>query len=433
MFMLKFNRGGRVKKKSKKKFLFIVIILLLIITCSILYFYKDKPIKGLIKIINEEKINFNDYYSDFVKTTSEKTLYQKVDDKFKEIGVVSSDVILSLDKDDNSNKGYFKIKDSDYYIDYKDIESSEEETKDIYWNNYIPFNESIKTIDKTNLYIDDKLIYSFNNSMDFYVLIKEDNYYGIIYKDNLYYIKKDECEIYENHNTDLKHTSAISALVYHATYDHENSDEKKRCINANSTICLSDIVFDEQMKYLVDNNFYTATMKDLEMFIDGKVQLPEHTVVITIDDGYYADAAVKVLEKYNLHATLFLIGELANVDEYKTDAWYSSSLELHSHTYNMHNPGRCSGGQGSILKCGDRNMLLEDLRKSREQLNGSTVFCYPFFEYNDYAINILKEAGFKMAFAGGRKKIKVGSNKMTLPRYGIINTSTMSDFKNVIY
>ena len=77
-------------------------------------------------------------------------------------------------------------------------------------------------------------------------------------------------------------------------------------------------------------------------------------------------------------------------------------------------------------------MLLEDLKKSREQLKGSTVFCYPFFEYNDYAINILKEAGFTMAFAGGRQKIKVGSNKMTLPRFGVINTTTLEAFKSTI-
>ena len=99
----------------------------------------------------------------------------------------------------------------------------------------------------------------------------------------------------------------------------------------------------------------------------------------------------------------------------------------------MHTPGVCSGGQGSALKCADRETLLKDLKKSREQLNGSTVFCYPFFEYNDYAISVLKEAGFTMAFAGGRQKIKVGSDKMKLSRYGIINTSNLEDFKKVIY
>ena len=56
-----------------------------------------------------------------------------------------------------------------------------------------------------------------------------------------------------------------------------------------------------------------------------------------------------------------------------------------------------------------------------------------FFEYNDYAINVLKEAGFTMAFAGGRQKIKVGSDKMKLPRYGVINTFNINNFINMIY
>ena len=98
----------------------------------------------------------------------------------------------------------------------------------------------------------------------------------------------------------------------------------------------------------------------------------------------------------------------------------------------MHKTGVCPGGQGGPIKCVARDKILEDLRKSREQLNGSTVFCYPFFEYNDYAISLLKEAGFEMAFIGGRTKIKVGSDKYKLPRYGIINTTYVSDIKKIV-
>ena len=383
--------------------------------------------------IIKNTIDYNNYFNSFIKVKNDKKIYILEKSEFKEFGTVYQDVVLSLEKDEYLNQGYFKIKDTNYYINYKDIEKSEEEVKDLSWKNYIPFNESVKTIDKTDFYLNEKLVMEVNTSLELPIIIKDNDYYGVSYKDNLYYVKKEECEVFENKNTELKHTNGISTLVYHATYDSKNQEEKRKCINNNATICLSDIQFDSQMKYLVDNKFYTASMKDLEMFIDGNVQLPAHTVVITIDDGYFADAAVKILEKYNLHATLFLIGALSEVEEWKTDAWYSKSLELHSHTYNMHTPGACSGGQGSALKCVDKNQLLEDLKKSREQLKGSTVFCYPFFEYNDYAINILKEAGFTMAFAGGRQKIKVGSNKMTLARYGIINTSTLEDFKRVIY
>ena len=433
------NEDIIVNNKTNKKsyIIFIILIIIFLVFIGLVFISNNKNNKDNKDILDnkekEVKINYLDYYYPIVSTLNDKIIYKLENNEFIEYGNVSSNVILSLNKDEYFEKGYFKIIDTEYYIDYKDLkEAREDEKENLIWKNYIPFNESINTKNNTNLYKNDKLIFTFNESLTLPIIIKDDNYYGIIYKDKLYYVLKDECEVIQSHNTDLKHTYGFSALVYHATYDHENYKEKERCLNANSVICLSDIEFDKQMKYLKDNNYYTATMKDVEMFIDGKVQLPEHTVVVTIDDGYYLDAAVKVLEKYELHATLFLIGALADLDEWKTDSFYSKSIELHSHTYMMHTPNICLGGQGSILKCGNKEEILADLKKSREQLNGSTVFCYPFFEYNDYAINILKEAGFTMAFAGGRQKIRVGSNKMKLPRYGIINTTSLNNFISII-
>ena len=419
----------------KISFIIFVVILIGLMVYQI-FSNKKNTYNGIINtnssVIQEIKIDYIKYYNDFVKTQKEKNIYITEDSKFVEYGIVYPDITLSLEKDEYIDLGYFKIKDSNYYIDYNDIEQSSEEEENLFWKNYIPYNESIRTDTKTNFYLNDKIQFTLNTAMELPIIIKDDNYYGVLYKEKLYYVKKDEVELFKNKNTDKYYTTSISALVYHATYDSNNKQEKNKCLNNNATICLSDKMFDEQMKYLSDNNYYTATMKDIEMFVDGKIQLPKKTVLITIDDGYYADATVKILEKYNLHATLFLIGALSEVEEWKTDAWYSKSLELHSHTYNMHAPNVCEGGQGSALKCLAKEKLLEDLRKSREQLNNTTVFCYPFFEYNDYAIEILKEAGFTMAFTGGRSKIKVGSNKMKLPRYGIINTTTLNQFIGII-
>lgn len=417
--------------KSDKRIVKIVIIIFIIlivgeVTYSIIkgnVFKNNINIKDIVK----EKENYNNYYYDDVKTLKSKKIYVFEDNDFKNIGEVYEDVILSLEQGDKFDDGYFKIKDSDYYIDYKDIEKSDKDNIDYYWKNYIPYNESIKTTNKTNLYLNNKLIYAFDFGLDLPIVIKDNDYYGVIYKDNLYYVKKDECELFENPNTELKHANSIATLVYHFVYDSENQEEKNKCLNMNSTICISDLEFERHLKYMKDNNFYTATMRDVEMFVDSKVQLPEHTTVITIDDGNFVSASIKMLEKYDLHATLFLIGIAGSPDDYK-----SNNLEIHSHTWNMHNGGRCPGGQGSEIKCLPKEEILEDLKKSRESLNNTTYFCWPFFEYNDYAIETLKEAGFTMAFIGGRRKITPGMNKMLLPRYGVINTTNVTDISKII-
>ena len=64
---------------------------------------------------------------------------------------------------------------------------------------------------------------------------------------------------------------------------------------------------------------------------------------------------------------------------------------------------------------------------------------YPFYEYNDYSIEILKKSGFTMAFAGWTSKnnnlVIVGSDKFRLPRYPISKGEDAKDiagyFKNV--
>ncbi len=414
--------------KLKKKNILLITLFLIIVMGVVIFVLKKVDFKDTSLIKEEEKINYNDYYFDKIKTLEDKKIYMHEDSNFKEIGLISKDNIVSLEKDDFLESGYFKIKDSDYYIDYQNIEeSSEEVIEDLLWKNYIPYDLSVRTSDKTSFYdLNDNLIFSLDFGMELPIIIKEENKYGVIYKDKLFYIKKDECETFENKNTDLKHTNGIAALVYHFVYDSENPEEKKECLNANSTICLSDLQFEKHLNYIKENGFYTAAMKDIEMFVDGKVQLPEKTVLITIDDGYFVKASIKMLEKHNLHGTLFLIGTAGNPEDYQ-----SPNLEIHSHTYDLH-VGGCSGGQGSALKCFPKDKILEDLRKSRESLNNTTYFCWPFFEYNDYAINVVKEAGFTMAFVGGRKKITVGYDKMKLPRYGVVNDTYVSDIARII-
>ena len=242
--------------------------------------------------------------------------------------------------------------------------------------------------------------------------------YYIEYNDELFGVDKSDIkEIVDSNNTDIENTSDIAVLNYHFIY----SDDKSDC---NQLICLSESNFKKQLDYIENKGILTLKMKEFEMYLDGQIQLPK-SVLITIDDGWYGDVTIRVLEEYKMYATFFLI-----------TAWYSpvesEYVEFHSHSHHLHNLGDCPTGQGGGIQCLSSDIIQDDLLKSREVLNNTTYFCYPFYEYNNYSIEELKKAGFTMAFAGGSKKATIGVNKFAIPRYPIFNYTTVNDIAEII-
>ena len=413
-----------MRKRKNKKNMFVIIVSLIIVLCiggyfGYNYFYEKN------NMLNEKDIvkKITSHYNEYVKTNDEVKIYDK---NGNETGLIGKDVELNLDEIEiTSDTKYFKIKDFDdeYYVKYQDVDKIDALT--LYssrYKSYILFNENIVTNDKTSFYDENNnLVYTFNKSFDLPIIIKGDNRYGIEFNNRLLYVKKDEIkETKENNNTELKNANGVPVLNYHFAYE----DDDKTC---NQVICHSASQLKEHFSYIKDNNFFTPTMKELEMYIDKKLQLPQKSVVITFDDGWRADVARKYVDEYKINATLFLI-----TSWYDKEQFESEYFEIHSHGDNIHNGGLCSGGQGGEIKCMDHDKLLTDLKTSREKLDGSTVFCYPFYEYNDYSIKVLKEAGFTMAFAGeyagGKTKVTPGIDKFRLPRWVIVNYTTKKQF-----
>ena len=65
-------------------------------------------------------------------------------------------------------------------------------------------------------------------------------------------------------------------------------------------------------------------------------------------------------------------------------------------------------------------------------IGDNTSFCYPFYQYDDEAIQAIKDLGFKVAFAGGNRKATRSSNKYLIPRYPIYNDHTASDIARMV-
>lgn len=293
-------RGKR--KKNKLIIIISIIIILLVGIGYITYNYIQNNNNNLKKesLIKE----INNHYNKFVKTNKETKLYNENNE---EVGTVGKDVELSLNKENISeDTKYFKVItfDDSYYIKYQDVDKIDKlsEVSDRY-KNYIVFNENIVTNDKTLFYDDnDNLIYSFNKSYNLPIIIKDTDKYGVEFNNRLLYVKKDNVkEINKNNNTDKKNSSGIAVLNYHAFYDENNAKEKANC---TTEICHSKKQFKSQLNLIKEKDMLTLQMKEVEMYIDGKVQLPK-SVLITIDDGPKTKIAVDLLTEYKMYATIF--------------------------------------------------------------------------------------------------------------------------------
>lgn len=400
----------------------IISLILLFICCAFGgYYFYDKNRKEENKRL--EKISLiKSHYNKYVKIDHEVNLY---DDKENVIGSVKNIELELKDIEIDENTKYFYSDTIDAYVKYEDVVKIDSLTKeDNYWKNYIPFNKEVILIKGKKLYIDDNSFYQFNlKEIKFNPIIIDGEKYYFEYLGHLVYVNKSDIEKEIETSYSAEIASSIAVLNYHYIVN-KDAGELKECVQS---ICITDTQYEEELKYLKDNGYYTATMKDTELFLTGKVNLPKKTVVITIDDGWYVARNIALLEKYEMHGTLFLIGNLAQPDAYKSDY-----LEIHSHGWNIHNIGECPGNLGGAILCKDKQYLLDDLKKSRDSLNNTTYFCYPFYEYNERAIEILKEAGFTMAFKGGRVKAKPGVNLFKVPRYSITNSDTLKDFISYI-
>ena len=210
--------------------------------------------------------------------------------------------------------------------------------------------------------------------------------------------------------------SGLPVLMYHFFYDkNEREPQDGNWIEIND--------FEQQIKCLSENDYYFPTWEEVENYIDGKTELPEKSVVITVDDGdpSFFELGVPIIQKYNVKATSFVVaywyGDVAQNKE--------NNISYQSHSYDMHKGG--SNGKGVMLSWSYEKMV-EDLKTSQEVLGGANIFCYPFGQYNELDIKALKDTGFKLAFTTQGGRVKKGASKYELPRVRISGTTSIESF-----
>ncbi|CAH2716448.1 hypothetical protein BACCIP111895_03635 [Neobacillus rhizosphaerae] len=229
--------------------------------------------------------------------------------------------------------------------------------------------------------------------------------------------------------------SGIPILLYHNILK-KNENYSPR----NSNIINLD-AFEEQMKYLHDQGYYTASLFELGAYLRGEMTFPGKTVVLTFDDGHKTNSvyAYPILKKYGFKATGFLITDRISNTPVPFDAkelqflsWsevdaMKDVFQYGSHTKGLH---RFINGKAALLTESEE-VILQDFETSRNLLT-TDYFAYPFGTYNKRTIELLKMTGYKYAFTTVAVNAKIGNNPFELGRKSVVPSTSLKEFKEMV-
>jgi len=209
----------------------------------------------------------------------------------------------------------------------------------------------------------------------------------------------------------------VPVLLYHHVQPQALAVEKKQ-----TALSVDSDIFDKQMSYLVNAGYTSINSNQLMDAILQKSPLPAKSVVITLDDGY-KDAytyAFPIFKKYNLIGNIMIPSGLMEGADYL--AW-SQIQEMNSSGkifYTDHTWSHFALGTGTAEK------IKSEIQTGRSQLESHIgqkidIFTYPYGSFNNLAISLLRQEGFKAAFSTIHGFNQCQSFIMTLHRNHIGN------------
>lgn len=183
--------------------------------------------------------------------------------------------------------------------------------------------------------------------------------------------------------------------------------------------------FDAQMNHIATTGFYLPTWDELSAFIDGRLFLPTHSVIITDDDAdqTWFDLGAPIVDKYKLLATSFMI------TAYRQDPAPNPYVLRRSHTHDMHQAG--ANGKGMLVNA-TADEIAADLETSASVLGVKEVIAYPYGHYNDTTKQGVAQAGFEMGRTIEPGYVSIGTDKLALPVVRVNYGMTVNDVINLI-
>ncbi|MSQ15835.1 MAG: polysaccharide deacetylase family protein [Dehalococcoidia bacterium] len=175
--------------------------------------------------------------------------------------------------------------------------------------------------------------------------------------------------------------------------------------------------FEKHAAYLAKKGYNTITPTHLIEGIRGRQELPAKPILLTFDDGYqdFYTAALPILKKYNLKATLFVVTNLVGKPNYVSwpmlhDIVQSGLVSIESHGLDHDN-----------MTAKRSDLLTRQLVASKEVLEQTlgikvNAFCYPAGRSNSIVEAAVNAAGYQLAFSTRYGRVHEPASVFSLPR-----------------
>ncbi len=193
----------------------------------------------------------------------------------------------------------------------------------------------------------------------------------------------------------------IPVLMYHFTGTEDEASQSKNVLPEKS--------FRHQMQTLKTLGYHVISLEDYEATRQGKRQPQGKEIVLTFDDGNeaYRSVFLPILKEFGFPSANFLVSEsvkgklhasmsLEEVQEIAKEPLVT--LGVHSKTH-------------PFLTEVDSEQLKDEIMNSKKDLEtwlgqSFLYFSYPFGDFNPEVMNVVKEAGFHLAFTTSPKKLR---------------------------
>lgn len=209
----------------------------------------------------------------------------------------------------------------------------------------------------------------------------------------------------------------VPTLMYHHVQNMEIATSEN-----HASLTLSPENFRQHLQYLKERGYNFISMQNLVDFFDSGSGLAAKPILLTFDDGYkdFTADALPILKEFGAKATVFTPTGLLENPGYMTwndanDANISGVL-VANHTWSHKNVGVANDVVTSEITTADTQ--LKD-----HNLNNPKVFSYPYGFESNFAIKLLTDLGYKLAFTTKPGSTLCKQLRFELPRVRIGNTN----------